>query len=188
MDTASQTPQNPTSPQPQGAPQAAGIPQARPNPVVEKERVLIKLSESRRANLLKYLLSIVLICAGVYIYLYNPLDIGIVPMGYVGLGVSFLGLLIIIISELKLIHSYYYMTQNRIVEASGILRKRERALHIPQVESVTIHQSFLNRILKIGSIDVKTAGESMVLHKISNPKRAESIIINEVNRIRGHPR
>jgi membrane protein YdbS with pleckstrin-like domain len=173
MDTASQAPQNPTPPQTPGL-RAPGVPQARP--AVEKERVLRRMPESRRANLVRYLLSIVLVCVGVYVYLYNPFDIGIVPTEYLGIGLSVLGVIIILYSELKLIHSYYYMTQNRIVEVSGILRKRERALQIPQIESVTIHQSFLNRILKIGSIEVKTAGESMVLHKI----------ISEVNRIRGH--
>jgi uncharacterized membrane protein YdbT with pleckstrin-like domain len=180
MDTASQMPQNPTPPQTPG-------PQVSPRTVVEKERVLIRMPESRRANLMRYLISIVLIVVGVYLYLYTSVEILFIPTEYLGIGVSVLGILIILYSELKLIHSYYYMTQNRIVEVSGILRKRERALQIPQIESVTIHQSFLNRILKIGSIDVKTAGESMVLHKISSPRKAESIIINEVNKMRGRP-
>ena len=53
----------------------------------------------------------------------------------------------------------YQVTRSRVYTHSGILRKRVESAPINRIENVTIDQSLVQRILKVGTVDFDTAGE-----------------------------
>ena len=86
------------------------------------------------------------------------------------------------LTEIKMMDTHYYMTQYRIVEVLGILRKKKHALQMPQIESIKIHQSFFERLFNVGDIEIKTAREVLVLYKVGNPRKVESLIMGELQK------
>lgn len=173
--------QKPQAPNPPVAPKA-------PRGKIEMERKVMGLYYSRRARILYYFLGFVLLAAGGYVMLFMPMELGIlyafVPIQYVSGTLAFLGIVIALYAEAKRRSAYYYITQYRIVESWGLVRKSEHAIQLEQVESVRIRQGFLERILGIGDVEVKTGRDALTLHKVGNPGRAESLILSELNRKR----
>jgi hypothetical protein len=174
-------PQRPQTPAPPVAPKA-------PPGKIEREKKMMKLSCARRAQFLKYLLGLILLGAGGYVYLFRPLELNIVSafvsIDYIAAALALLGIIVILYAEAKERGAHYYITQYRVVEIWGLLRKREHALQLLQIESVKIRQTFFERILGIGDVELKTARDSLMLHKVGNPEKVESLILSELNRPR----
>ena len=51
------------------------------------------------------------------------------------------------------------MTQHALLYERGILSKERLALSLRHVRSVQVSQGFINRILGVGTIEIKTAGD-----------------------------
>ena len=51
------------------------------------------------------------------------------------------------------------MTDSEIVYARGILRKARTEVSLKHIRSVNITQGFLNRLLRVGTLEVFTAGD-----------------------------
>jgi len=181
----------PQSAPPQARPQAPSPPVAPKAPPgkIERERKFMKLSYARRARIMHYLLGFILLGIGGYVYLFNPMELRIITnlisVDYISAAFALLGIIVILYTETKRRTADYYITQYRVVETLGILRKKEHGLQLSLVESVRIHQSFFNRILGIGDVEVKSSRDSIILHKVGNPSRVESLILSQLNRIKG---
>ncbi len=175
-------PQKPQAPAPPVAPKA-------PPGKIERERKIMKLSYARRARILHYLLGFILLGIGGYLYLFNPMELRIITsfisIVYITAAFAFLGIIVLLYTETKRRTADYYITQYRIVETLGILRKKEHGLQLSLVESVRIRQGFFNRILGIGDVEVKTSRDSITLHRVGNPEKAESLILSQLNKIKG---
>ncbi len=52
----------------------------------------------------------------------------------------------------------YTITDRRIVERQGILRRDERSAHIDRVQNVNVRQGVVERIFGVGTVEVETAG------------------------------
>ena len=63
------------------------------------------------------------------------------------------------IAKLMLLHTTYQVTRNRVYTHTGILRKRVESAPINRIENVTVDQSLVDRLLKVGRVDFDTAGE-----------------------------
>ena len=171
------------SPSPPTAPKA-------PKGKIEREKKLMKLTCARRAQFLKYLLGLIILGAGGYVYLFRPTELAVVSafvsFDYIASALALLGIVIILYAEARGRGANYYITQYRIVESWGLLRKREHGLQLPLVESVKIHQTLFQRILGIGDVELKTSGgDKLKILKVGNPSKVESLILSELNRSAG---
>lgn len=141
---------------------------------------------SRRARFLYYLLGFLLLGAAGYLILFEPIELSflypLVSIHYMSATLALIGLIVILFAEAKRRTAYFYITQYRIVESWGLIRKREHAIQLEQVESVRIKQGILDRMLGIGDVEVKTGRDSLVLHKVGNPGKAQSLILSVLNR------
>ena len=177
-------PQKPQAPVPPVAPQAP--PTQAPPGKIERERKLMKLSRARRSDFLKFLLGLIILGAGGYVYLYRPVQLNVITRfisaDYLAGALALAGIIIILYAEAKERGARYYITQYRVVEVWGLLRKREHAIQLSQIEGVKVQQSFLNRLLGIGDVEIKTARDSLTLLQVGNPGKVEGLLMSELNR------
>jgi membrane protein YdbS with pleckstrin-like domain len=64
-------------------------------------------------------------------------------------------------SKLMLVHTTYQVTRDRVYTHTGILRKRVEKSAISRIQNVTVDQSLIERLLKVGRVDFETAGENI---------------------------
>ena len=77
-----------------------------------------------------------------------------------------------------------FVFENRLVLVRGILSKHSKELFIKDIRTIDIKQTFLQRIVGIGSLMVATAGTSdyeFVIKGISNP----NAVVEKINSLRG---
>ena len=161
-----------------GAPAARSrAPVIRPRPP-EREKKLLKFYRSRWGWFLNYLIGFVILGTGIYLYFYGPLD------SMINIGVIVLGVIILIVTELGGIGTRYYITQYRVIEVLGILKKKQHALSTSEIEGIRVRQGVFNRILGIGDIEIKTARDSLILKKVADPNKIESLILSKARRWR----
>ena len=148
----------------------------------------MKLSCARRAQFFKYLIGMILIAAGAYVYLFKPSElaiIGLTYMDYLAIAFVFIGIIIMLYAEARRRGAHYYVTQYRVVEEWGILSKKQHAIQLSEIESVKTNQSILDRILGIGDVETKTSRDTLVMRKVGNPSKAEALLLAEMGRTRG---
>lgn len=148
----------------------------------------MKLSRARRAQFFKYLISLILIAAGAYVYLFKPSElaiIGLTYMDYMAVAFAFIGIIIMLYAEARRRGARYYVTQYRVIEEWGVLSKKQHAIQLSEIESVKTNQSILDRILGIGDVETKTSRDTLVMKKVGNPSKAEALLLAEMGRTRG---
>jgi uncharacterized membrane protein YdbT with pleckstrin-like domain len=79
--------------------------------------------------------------------------------------------------ELKRRSLKYVITNYRVVEISGLLRKSVKALQISQINDVSVSQSLVDRIMGHGDVIVKTGTSLMEMVAVKNPSRIESFLM-----------
>jgi len=70
-----------------------------------------------------------------------------------------LGLLILLFWYIKSRATALTVTDHELLYERGILSKERLAVSLRHVRSVQVNQSFVNRILGVGEIEIKTAGD-----------------------------
>ena len=70
-----------------------------------------------------------------------------------------LGLLILIYWYIKTRATALTVTDHQLLYEKGILSKERLAVSLRHVRSVQVNQGFVNRILGVGTIEIKTAGD-----------------------------
>ncbi len=66
--------------------------------------------------------------------------------------------LVFFVGWLRRLGVLYTITDRRIVERQGILRRDERSAHIDRVQNVNVRQGVIERIFGVGTVEVETAG------------------------------
>jgi uncharacterized membrane protein YdbT with pleckstrin-like domain len=66
--------------------------------------------------------------------------------------------LVLLIGWLRRLGSLYTVTSRRLVIRRGILSRAERSAHLDRVQNVNSTQSFVQRLLGVGTVDFDTAG------------------------------
>lgn len=79
----------------------------------------------------------------------------IVTILLVGLGVT------VVIGWLQRFFTQYTITTRRLNIRSGILSKTESSTNVDRIQNITVKQSPVDRIMKVGSIDFDTAGDNV---------------------------
>ena len=70
-----------------------------------------------------------------------------------------LGLLILLYWYIKTRATSLTVSDHELLYEKGILSKERLAVSLRHVRSVQVNQSFINRILGVGEIEIKTAGD-----------------------------
>ena len=95
----------------------------------------------------------------VAVLLWNGLLGGDVSVFYAAV-ISILGLgLVLLFGWLIRLSTRYTITSNRISMSRGLLSKTENTAHIDRVQNITIRQTALDRVLKVGVVDFDTASD-----------------------------
>jgi uncharacterized membrane protein YdbT with pleckstrin-like domain len=81
--------------------------------------------------------------------------------------------LVVAVGLLKRIGTRYMVTTQRLHIRRGILARRVQQTRLERVQNVNTEQSFLERILQVGTVDFDTAGtddSDFVFRGIANPE------------------
>jgi len=147
------------------------------------ERTLMVFRQVRLKNLKHYVIMfIVLIIAG-YLQFFRP---SFLP-AYDLLGkwdvyylleilLVFIALLSLLIAEIKRIRQEYLVTNLRIIDSYGILKKTTTVMMANQVERVYSTQGLLQRLLRFGDVVVDTGEDQVTLEGVHDPKKVEGVI------------
>lgn len=115
---------------------------------------------------------------------------GVLRAGDRGTGLSYgtwilLSLLLVVLvvgyDFLRRYGTYYMVSDQRLRVRRGILSRREQTARFERVQNVSISQSLLDRMLKVGAVEFDTAGtdqgdSSFRFSGISDPQRLVRIV------------
>jgi uncharacterized membrane protein YdbT with pleckstrin-like domain len=96
--------------------------------------------------------------------------IGSVALGAGAFGVFFA--VLVLVGLIKRIATTYTVTSRRLRIKQGLLKKDTRETRLQRVQNVNTHQSFVDRILRVGKVEFDTAGSDdyeFAFLGISNP-------------------
>ena len=94
----------------------------------------------------------------------------------------FLALLAFLAAEFKRKSTRYVITDNKIIREDGILNKNTQMIPYTQLERVDLHQSFGERILKIGTIVVDTGDDTLKIEKVRHPAKVQALLSDRLGR------
>lgn len=142
----------------------------------EGHRVVFRIHQTFLPVALAYIGSIVfaLIMAAFIAYLKGPLLLVLV--------LAVLSFIPAISKHLNLLRTVYILTENKIEIETGILSKSSHSIPLRHVIDVEVTESFKERLVGIGDIDIDTAlSESkMRFDNISNPRKYAQMILDQL--------
>jgi len=95
---------------------------------------------------------------------------------------AFVGLLSLLTAELKRISTRYMITDNKIIREDGILNKRTQMVPYTQLERVDLTQSLVQRILRIGTIQIDTGDDSISIEMVPKPAEIRELLSQRMGR------
>jgi len=93
-----------------------------------------------------------------------------------------IGVLSLLIGELRRKSTRYIITDNKIVREDGILNKRTAMVPYSHLERVDVSQRLLERILRIGTVVVDTGDDSMSMDMVPRPKQVQELLSQRMGR------
>ena len=111
-------------------------------------------------------------------YTVAGIDLGLILAGFF----LFLAVLAFLAAELKRKAIRYIITDNKIIREDGILNKNTEMIPYTQLERVDLHQSFGQRILKIGTIVVDTGDDTLSIDMVRHPAKVQALLSNRLGR------
>jgi uncharacterized membrane protein YdbT with pleckstrin-like domain len=81
--------------------------------------------------------------------------------------------IVVVVGFLKRMSTSYTITSERLHIRRGLLSRREQQTKLERVQNVNTEQSFLERILQVGSVDFDTAGtddSDFTFSGVANPE------------------
>ncbi|MCD6367685.1 MAG: PH domain-containing protein [Candidatus Aenigmarchaeota archaeon] len=88
----------------------------------------------------------------------------------------FLGVIFLLVAEVKRLIVKYIITNERIIENRGIFNITHDSIPYEMIEKMVLNQSLIKRILKIGDMIVDTGEKQLVLESLDNPQKIEDLI------------
>ncbi len=98
------------------------------------------------------------------------------------IALAFLGLISLAFAELKRASTRYMITDNKIIREDGILNKKTDMIPYTQLERVELDQSFLQRILRIGTLVVDTGDDMMKIEMVPKPAQVQELLSERMGR------
>jgi len=147
------------------------------------ERTLMVIRQVRLKNLRHYVTMFVLLIIAGYLQFFRPsflpaydlLDTWDVYY-LLEILLIFIAFISVIVAEVKRVKREYLVTNLRIIDSYGILKKTTTVMMANQVERVYSTQGILQRLLRYGDVVVDTGEDQVVLEGVHNPKKVEGAI------------
>jgi uncharacterized membrane protein YdbT with pleckstrin-like domain len=99
--------------------------------------------------------------------------VGLIAGSVIGSSVAAAGIAAVLLAGLlKRIATHYVVTNQRLRIRRGILAKKVQQTRLDRVQNVNTDQSFVDRVLRVGTVDFDTAGtddSDFTFHGIANP-------------------
>src|SRR5205823_13474537 len=93
-----------------------------------------------------------------------------------------LSIITFVADSLKRKTSRYNITDNKIMREDGILNENTQIIPYTQLERVDLHQTFGQRILKIGTIVVDTGDVTLKIDMVRHPAKVQELLSNRLGR------
>jgi uncharacterized membrane protein YdbT with pleckstrin-like domain len=88
----------------------------------------------------------------------------------------------VVVGWIRRYFTQYMITTKRIAIRQGVLAKSEQTAHIDRLQNVTINQTLLDRIFRVGMVDFDTAGSDsaeLKFYGIDDPQDLRDRIASE---------
>ena len=121
------------------------------------ETVLFRMHPTRLAYIRSYLGSMVLVLSW-YVLFANVFSLPIQPYRNYTFALLILGVLLAVVTEVRVKTETYTITDYRITERRGILSIRESSVHWDRIADVSLEQSVIERPFGIGTITIESTG------------------------------
>lgn len=140
----------------------------------------MSVHSSRVTHFKMYLIVALMVAAPLALIFYNvKLPIPATYASYVTIVPIALAILLVILTEVSVRRSSSYITNYRVMTSKGIFKKTYESCTYDKIANLRVIQSFPQRILRIGSIDISTVQKSeIMLSSIPNPSKVERAIYN----------
>jgi uncharacterized membrane protein YdbT with pleckstrin-like domain len=95
-----------------------------------------------------------------------------------------IGLLIMFRAYLSHKSVYYVLTTQEIYKKSGILSRSVMNIRLDRIQNTSFTQSFLERFMKYGTIEIDTAGTGgteLILYAVSDPRHVNGLITEQLD-------
>ena len=112
----------------------------------------------------------------------NPSIAGISLSTILAAVFTFLGLLALLAGELTRKTTRYIITDNKIIREDGILNKNTKMVPYTQLEGVDLHQTIVQRILRIGTIVVDTGDDSLNIDMVRHPAKVQELLSDRLGK------
>ncbi len=118
----------------------------------------------------------------------NDLDTGLAYWQWLFISLL-LAALVVAYDFLKRYATFYMVSDHRLRVRRGILSRREQTARFERVQNVSISQSLLDRMLRVGAVEFETAGtdssdSSFRFAGIGNPQQLVRIVAQHSHNVR----
>jgi uncharacterized membrane protein YdbT with pleckstrin-like domain len=149
--------------------------------LIEGEKIIKRFGQSRFVNIKFYIAGIVLLIFPVIYYLYFTKVKLPIPEIYVVAIPPIIGCILILMAEIKKMLGSYYITNYRVVSIKGSFKKTMDSCTYDKIVNVKVMQTFLQRLLNMGTIDITTFQRTeILLESIANPNEIEKLIYKQM--------
>jgi uncharacterized membrane protein YdbT with pleckstrin-like domain len=149
--------------------------------LIEGEQIIKRFSNSRLIYFKIYLIALVFFSIPV-LYLYFELNLPAWELYIITIPVS-VGIILIIINEIRVKLGTYYITNYRIASVRGLFRKTINSCNYDKIVNVKVDQKFIQRIFNIGTLDITTFQRTEILFdSVGNPGKIERMIYSQMEK------
>ena len=131
---------------------------------------------------------VVVLLAGVIAGIVTRLTASRVQAGWVSVAVVVVFLGLVVIGQVRRIQTTYSITNQRLTIETGILSRDVHQTRIERIQNVNSSQSLFERLLRIGTVEFDTAGESQFdfsFRGVSDPRGIVRTVDRALHALRG---
>lgn len=95
-----------------------------------------------------------------------------------------LGLLLIVLMIANHRRIHYVITSEEVYKKTGLLSQNVTNLRIDTIQNTSFSQSFLQRLLRYGTVHIETAGSGsteLVIHAVSHPRQVNGHLTEQLD-------
>jgi len=146
------------------------------------ERTLMMMRPVRLKNLRYYILLIVFVILAGYLqwfrssWLPNFEILGRSVYDFIEVLLIFVALILLLVAEVRRLFQQYLVTNMRVIDTYGLIRKSTTVMMTNQIERVYTSQGILQRLLRFGDVVVDTGEDQIILEGVRQPVKVEGAI------------
>ena len=136
----------------------------------------VLIRQSRMGYLHDYVVALLLIAGATALYVFQPLAF----LNYVALGLGIIALFLLIIVELHVMSHTLTIDEEKVRITHGVLARSNRSAAFHNVTDFHSHQTFHERLLGYGTLEISTSGstEPLEFHKVRHPHKVCDVLLH----------